>query len=194
MQDISFQRQVLRQKLRQLMRNKRLNLDETQQIQASKSIVKPALVLIEKYQATKIAFYFPSKNEISPLPLIDTLFEQGKRVYFPVLHPFSKGNLLFIEYKNRKNSLKYNRFGILEPCLNVKNVLPLNQLEMIFVPLVACDQQGNRLGMGGGFYDRTLKQASSNLVSVGLAYQFQSVKKLPIESWDMPLDYILLGE
>ncbi len=193
MQDTSLQRQALRQELRQLMRTKRLNLTETQQIQASQSVVEPALALIEKYHATKIALYFPFNNEISPLPLIDTLFKQGKRVYLPVLHPFSKGNLLFLEYKNGKNSLKYNRFGILEPHLNVKNVLPLNQLEMIFVPLVACDKQGNRLGMGGGFYDRILKQAPSNLVSVGLAYSFQKIEQLPIESWDMPLDYILLA-
>ncbi len=194
MQDISFQRQQQRQELRQLMRIKRLSLSETQQIQASKSIVEPALTLIEKYQATKIALYLPFNNEISPLPLIDALFQQGKQIYLPVLHPFSKGNLLFLEYKKSKNSLKYNRFGILEPCLNVKNILPLSQLEMIFVPLVACDKQGNRLGMGGGFYDRTLSQFSSNLISVGLAYSFQNIEQLPIESWDMPLDHILLGK
>ncbi len=194
MQDISFQRQQQRQELRQLMRTKRLNLSEIQQIQASQSIIEPALALIEKYNATKIALYLPFNNELSPLPLIDALFAQGKQVYLPVIHPFSKGNLLFLEYKKCKKPLKYNRFGILEPCLNVKNILPLSQLEIMFVPLVACDKQGNRLGMGGGFYDRTLSQSSSNLVSVGLAYSFQNLAKLPVESWDMPLDHILLGK
>ncbi|PID51218.1 MAG: 5-formyltetrahydrofolate cyclo-ligase, partial [Pasteurellales bacterium] len=91
------------------MRTKRLSLSETQQIQASKSVVEPALTIIEKYQATKIALYLPFNNEISSLPLIDALFQQGKQIYLPVLHPFSKGNLLFLEYKKSKNSLKYNR-------------------------------------------------------------------------------------
>lgn len=64
---------------------------------------------------------------------------------------------------------------------------------MIFVPLVACDKQGNRIGMGGGFYDRTLANAS-HLISVGLAHRLQQVEALPVESWDMPLDHLILGE
>ncbi|MFK5080776.1 5-formyltetrahydrofolate cyclo-ligase, partial [Glaesserella parasuis] len=88
--------------------------------------------------------------------------------------------------------LERNRFGILQPKLDVRNVLPLNELEMLFVPLVTCDKQGNRLGMGGGFYDRTLAQAKQ-LISVGLAHQCQQLEYLPLESWDEPLDYVVVG-
>ncbi|SUB58294.1 5-formyltetrahydrofolate cyclo-ligase family protein [Phocoenobacter uteri] len=185
--------QSQRQQLRQIMRNKRLNLSEQEQIQASNSIIVPAMALIEKYKATNFAFYLPFNNEICPLPLINELSAQQKQIYLPVLHPFSKGNLLFIRYDNCKKSLKLNRFGILEPVLNVQKILPLNQLDIIFTPLVACDKSGNRLGMGGGFYDRTLAQTSSNLIKIGLGYKFQQVDKLPVEHWDMPLDYIILG-
>ncbi len=137
----------------------------------------------------------PFDGEISPLPLMDKLLEQGKQIYLPVLHPFSKGHLLFLKYdKNYKKSLRSNRFGIIEPQLGVRKVLPLSELDIIFSPLVACDKKGNRLGMGGGFYDRTFAQAPPNLISIGLAHQCQQVEKLPVESWDMPLDYIVLGK
>ncbi|MDP8080368.1 5-formyltetrahydrofolate cyclo-ligase [Phocoenobacter skyensis] len=185
-------RATQRQQLRNQMRIKRCGLSEQQQHQAAQSIIQPALALIRKYNVTKLAFYLPFNGEISPLPLIDELLEQGKQIYLPVLHPFSKGHLLFLEYdKNCKKSLKSNRFGIIEPQLDVRKVLPLGELDIIFAPLVACDKKGNRLGMGGGFYDRTFAQAPSNLISIGLAHQCQQVEELPVESWDMPLDYIV---
>lgn len=180
-----------RQNLRKMMRNKRLSLSEQQQFLASQKIIQPALNLVALHQAEHIAFYLPFNGEISPLALLEQLKHQGKECYLPVLHPFSAHQLLFIEYQSEKD-LEQNRFGIWQPKLDVRKVLPLSKLEMIFVPLVACDKQGNRLGMGGGFYDRTLSQ-HPYLISVGLAHQCQQVEKLPIESWDMPLNYILLG-
>lgn len=181
----------LRSQLRQSMRLKRQSLTTAQQSQAAQSIIPQAISLIESYQVSHIAFYLPFNGEISPLPLMEKLLERGKKLYLPVLHPFASGQLLFINY-DCKTSLKFNRLGIEEPVLDVRNVIPLTELEMIFTPLVACDKMGNRLGMGGGFYDRTLAQAD-HIVSVGLAHQCQQVEKLPIESWDMPLDHIILG-
>ena len=73
-------------------------------------------------------------------------------------------------------------------------MLPLNELDIIFTPLVAFDRQGNRLGMGGGFYDRTLQQwQQKSFIPVGLAHQCQQVEKLPVETWDIPLERILVG-
>ncbi|HHW7518690.1 5-formyltetrahydrofolate cyclo-ligase [Mannheimia haemolytica] len=181
----------LRSQLRQAMRLKRQSLTASQQAQAAESIIPQALSLIESYQASHIAFYLPFNGEISPLPLMEQLLQQGKKLYLPLLHPFTSGQLLFLNY-NCKTSLKFNRLRIQEPVLDVRNIIPLQELEMIFTPLVACDKAGNRLGMGGGFYDRTLAQAP-HLISVGLAHECQQVEQLPIESWDMPLDHIILG-
>ncbi|WP_373818686.1 5-formyltetrahydrofolate cyclo-ligase [Glaesserella sp.] len=182
----------LRQQLRQTMRALRLSLTPVQQTFAAQQIIPKALTLIEHYQATRLAFYLPFNGEISPIPLIERLQTLNKKIYLPVLHPFSAHQLLFLEYHSPQD-LETNRFGILQPKLDVRNVLPLNELEMIFVPLVACDQQGNRLGMGGGFYDRTLAQAK-HLVSVGLAHRNQQVEQLPVESWDEPLTHLILGD
>ncbi|WP_126301061.1 5-formyltetrahydrofolate cyclo-ligase [Mannheimia haemolytica] len=181
----------LRSQLRQSMRLKRQSLTAGQQTQAAESIIPQALSLIESYQASHIAFYLPFNGEISPLPLMEQLLQQGKKLYLPLLHPFTSGQLLFLNY-NCKTSLKFNRLGIQEPVLDVRNIIPLQELEIIFTPLVACDKAGNRLGMGGGFYDRTLAQAP-HLISVGLAHECQQVEQLPIKSWDMPLDHIILG-
>ncbi|AWW33395.1 5-formyltetrahydrofolate cyclo-ligase [Mannheimia varigena] len=180
-----------REQLRQLMRAKRLGLTTLQQAQAAYSLIPQAIPLIESYQASHIAFYLPFNGEISPLPLMNTLLEQGKKIYLPILHPFASGQLLFVNY-NCKTILKFNRLGIQEPVLDVRNIIPLQELEMMFTPLVACDKAGNRLGMGGGFYDRTLAQAP-HIISVGLAHECQQVEQLPIESWDIPLNHIILG-
>ncbi len=183
---------ITKKQLRIQMQQKRLMLSSEQQESASLIIIKPAVAFIEKYQAQKIAFYMPFKGEISPLPLMDMLINQGKEIYLPALDPNNKGQLLFVKYENQE-SLIINQFGILEPKLNIKNILSLDKLDMIFVPLVAFDKQGNRLGMGGGFYDRTLAQLDTKCITVGLAHQCQIIDFLPTESWDKKLDYILVG-
>lgn len=180
-----------RNQLRKQMRAKRLALTADEQAFATQDIIPKSLALIERYSAQHIAFYLPFNGEISPLALMDRLIKQDKKIYLPVLHPFSTNQLLFLKYQGEAQ-LERNRLGVLQPKLDVRNVLPLNELEMIFVPLVACDKQGNRLGMGGGFYDRTLAQAKQ-LISVGLAHQCQQLEHLPLESWDEPLSYIVLG-
>ncbi|MGX2967326.1 5-formyltetrahydrofolate cyclo-ligase [Ursidibacter sp. B-7004-1] len=180
-----------RNQLRKEMRAKRQALTLNEQRFAAQNIIPKSLELIEHHSAQHLAFYLPFNGEISPLPLIEKLRLIGKKIYLPVLHPFSSHQLLFLRFDD-KADLSSNRFGILEPKLDVRKVLPISELEMIFVPLVACDTQGNRLGMGGGFYDRTLSQAK-HLISVGLAHQCQQLKYLPLESWDEPLDYIVVG-
>ena len=183
---------TLRQQLRQQMRETRQKQTALQQQQAAQHITEKALKLIEQQRAKNIALYLAFDGEISTKPLINQLWQQGKHVYLPVLHPFVHGHLLFLRYLP-DTPMKANKFGILEPHLNVKSVLPIEQLDIIFTPLVAFDKLGNRLGMGGGFYDRTLQNSQHRFITVGLAHQCQHVEALPIESWDIPLEHILAG-
>ena len=183
----------LRQQLRRQIRKTRQNLTALQQQQAAFSVQQQALQLIEQRQAQNIALYLSFDGEINTQPLIETLWQQGKNLYLPVLHPFCRGHLLFLQYQPN-TQLVANQFGILEPKLRVQDVLPANQLDMIFTPLVAFDQEGNRLGMGGGFYDRTLQHwQQKHFIPVGLAHRCQQVAHLPKESWDIPLARILVG-
>ena len=185
--------QTLRNQLRQQIRKTRANLTALQQQQAEDSITQQALALIEERNAQHIALYLSFDGEISTDKLIKILWAQGKQVYLPVLHPFNPNHLLFLRYLPDTSMLK-NKFGIWEPKLNVQNVLPLDELDILFTPLVAFDKQGNRLGMGGGFYDRTLQNwRNSSFIPVGLAHQCQQVEQLPTEAWDVPLHQILVA-
>jgi 5-formyltetrahydrofolate cyclo-ligase len=91
--------------------------------------------------------------------------------------------------------MRANRYGILEPKLNCSQICPLPELDYVLMPLVAFDKFGNRLGMGGGFYDRTLarlyEQHWQQPQLIGLAHACQQVDELPIESWDVPLKTII---
>ena len=143
-----------------------------QQQQAEDSITQQALALIEEGNAQHIALYVSFDGEISTEKLIKTLWAQDKHVYLPVLHPFNPNHLCF--YVIARYTDAENKFGIWEPKLNVQSVLPLEELDILFTPLVAFDKQGNRLGMGGGFYDRTLQNwRNSSFIPVGLAHQCQ---------------------
>lgn len=185
--------QTLRNQLRQQIRKTRANLTALQQQQAEDSITQQALALIEAQNAQHIALYVSFDGEISTEKLIKTLWAQDKHVYLPVLHPFNSNHLLFLRYLPDTPMLK-NKFGIWEPKLNVQNVLPLDELDILFTPLVAFDKQGNRLGMGGGFYDRTLQNwQNTSFIPVGLAHQCQQVEQLPTEAWDVPLHRILVA-
>lgn len=84
--------------------------------------------------------------------------------------------------------LKRHRLGMLEPIS--RHIIPAHQLDAIFCPLVAVDYQGVRLGMGGGFYDRTLAKAP-NTLAIGWCYDFQLVKKLPKADWDQAVDLVI---
>ena len=184
--------QTLRNQLRQQIRKTRANLTALQQQQAEDSITQQALALIEERNAQHIALYVSFDGEISTNKLIKILWAQGKQVYLPVLQPFNPNHLLFLRYLPDTPMLK-NKFGIWEPKFNVQNVLPLDELDILFTPLVAFDKQGNRLGMGGGFYDRTLQNwQNSSFIPVGLAHQCQQVEQLPTEAWDVPLHQILV--
>ena len=96
---------------------------------------------------------------------------------------------------SQHSQLITNRFGILEPCIKGAVIAPAWSLDLILMPLVGFDRQGNRLGMGGGFYDRTLaftargQRPAPQLV--GLAYSFQEVAPISPRKWDIPLNRIM---
>lgn len=178
---------------RQIIRQKRNKLSANTQHQASLDLVSQfsSLPLLATNQ--HIALYLSADGEIDTTPLIEFLWSIGKQTYLPVLHPFSKGQLLFLHY-TPQTLMTTNRFNIAEPKLNQTLICPVKQLDLICTPLVAFDRHGHRLGMGGGYYDRTLEPWFKNVdgpKSIGLAHDCQYVEKLPIEHWDVPLPKIV---
>lgn len=188
MQDtLSTQRQQIRQAIRQARRQ----LTPEQQKIAAEQAKLNALQHPKIAQAKNIALFLSFDGEINTQPLIDALWQQNKQVYLPVLHPFSAHHLLFLHYRPDTQLIK-NRFNIAEPPLDVRDVLPPEQLDVMLIPLVAFDNQGQRLGMGGGFYDRTLANwQQSGFYPIGLAHDCQQVEQLPVAYWDIPLPEII---
>jgi len=181
-----------RQLLRKLIRQRRQQLSAEQQQQAANDILAQTLAsgIVEHKQ--HIALYLANDGELDPFVLIQALWHAGKNVYLPVLHPFTPGYLVFVKYQ--QDTLLYpNKFGIPEPLLECQHISPLSQLDVIFTPLVAFDAGGNRLGMGGGFYDRTLSQlpTNSHCDVIGIAHDCQQVEQVPTEAWDVPLKQII---
>ena len=184
---LSLERQAIRTHVRHLRRG----LSAEQQTLAANSVAERALNVASIDRAQHIALFLSVDGELNTRPLIARLWQQHKQVYLPVLHPFSAGNLLFIRY-TPETLLTPNRLRIPEPLLDVRQIIPLDQLDVMFVPLVAFDKQGQRLGMGGGFYDRTLQHwRSHRFLPIGLAHDCQQVDTLPTESWDIPLPAML---
>ncbi|NMP32973.1 5-formyltetrahydrofolate cyclo-ligase [Thalassotalea sp. M1531] len=181
-----------REKIRIQTRHKRNHLDENFQHQAAEQLVQQASKLSEVIQANSIAIYLANDGELDTKPLINWCWQQGKHVLLPVLHPFTKGHLIFLQYKP-DTLMHNNKYSIAEPKLDVTQVVPFKNVELIFTPLVAFDDKGQRLGMGGGFYDRTLAQATNTKkpYTIGLAHDCQQVDNVPIEPWDIPIPKII---
>jgi len=99
-------------------------------------------------------------------------------------------NLLCMQY-NATTRLKLNRLNIFELINIINNIISIDKLDVIFVPLVVFNEKGHRLGMGGGFYDRILKNwGRNNFIPIGLAHDFQFISFFPIFYWDIPLPFI----
>jgi 5-formyltetrahydrofolate cyclo-ligase len=180
-----------RSQLRKIIRQRRNALSIAEQEQAGSDLTSSLSTHKKVQQASRIALYLTNDGELSTTSFIDWCWLNKKEVYLPVVHPFSAGNLLFLRYQE-DTELISNNYGILEPKLDVTKVIPLVELDVICTPLVAFDSTGARLGMGGGFYDRSLANwQKTKLYPLGLAHDCQLVAKVPVESWDIPLPEII---
>jgi 5-formyltetrahydrofolate cyclo-ligase len=183
-----------RKRLRNFILQRRLMLTAKEQQLASTAISKHLSRTLLFLRSKRIAFYFANKKEVDTSVLLKRALSLGKECYFPVLHPIKHNRMWFARYKMGDLLVK-NNCGILEPDFKVaQKALPWS-LDLVITPLLAFDSKGNRLGMGGGFYDRTFAflhdQIRTKPTLVGLAYDFQHLSEFPIEKWDVPLDIII---
>ncbi len=180
-----------RQLIRKQIRQARQQLSNAQQQQAAQALTQQFLNLPELLNSQHIAVYLHNDGEIATTELIRALWQLGKSVYLPMLHPFTAGHLLFQRYQS-DTVLISNKYGIAEPILSSQDIKVVAELELILTPLVAFDAQGQRMGMGGGFYDRTFaKQPLAQRRMIGLAHDCQRVDNIPTEAWDVPLPVVI---
>lgn len=183
--DTSLERADIRRVARQVRRG----LNQAQQHRAALKLLlrlgdHPLL-----RKSERCAFYIPNDGEISPLLLMFRALQLGKRCYLPRLKP---GKRLAFHLFSPGDTLRPNAFGIPEPS-PASEIIPAADLDVVFLPLVAFDAKGNRLGMGGGYYDRSFSFKHAHHRGpklVGLAHHSQQTSALPSQAWDVPLNFI----
>ncbi len=184
-----------RNTLRRELRQQRRALTAQQQQSAAQALDRVLGCHSLFLRSQHIAIYLPNDGEMDLTPLLQRALAMGKKCYLPVLSPIYHNRLWFAPY-HAQSKLSLNRFGIPEPAANWSQMRPVWTLDLILTPLVAFDNQGNRLGMGGGFYDRTLAYLNRRRHwrkprLLGTAHAFQQVEQLPCESWDIPLQGVV---
>ena len=132
-----------------------------------------------------IGGYYSYNYEINCIELLEKFEKQNYLISLPKINKNYQMN--FFQWSPR-DPLSVNKLGIPEPTSN-----KMKYPDILLVPLVAFDNNLNRLGYGGGFYDRYIKKIKKikNIITIGLAYSFQKVKKIPINKYDVKLDFVI---
>lgn len=184
-----------RQSVRRDLREQRRALSWPEQRRAAHDLATRMAATRLFRVSRRIALYLPNDGEIDPQPLMQRIWSAGKRCYLPILSRLRHDRLWFAPYTDG-TPLASNRFGIPEPMTAAHKWVRAQELDLILMPLVAFDVHGNRLGMGGGFYDKSLAFLRTRTLwrkphLVGLAHDFQRVDKLETFAWDVPLQGVV---
>jgi len=180
-----------RPQLRRMLRNARRALTPSEQREAAQGVYRQLAQHPLFRRAKHISLYLPTDGEIDPRLLLRAAQRRGKATYLPVLSAWPRTKMVFQRVRPGEKLLP-NRFRILEPRTNVRRQRKVWALDLVLLPLVGFDDVGGRLGMGGGFYDRSLaylarRQHWRKPTLLGLAHECQKVERLVQASWDVPL-------
>ncbi len=139
----------------------------------------------KKINFKNLGGYFPINHEIDDIEILNFLRKKKINISLPVI---KKNNEMDFFKWSKNDPLNINKYGIAEPISAIK-VYP----DLIFVPLVAYDNNLNRLGYGGGFYDRYIEKTNKTkkIKKIGLAFSYQELKKIPVNNYDKKLDFII---
>lgn len=177
--------------LRRMLRKARRELTPSQQRKAAQGLYRQLAQHPLFRRAKHISLYLPTDGEIDPRLLLHAAQRRGKATYLPVLSAWPRTKMVFQRVRPGEK-LRPNRFRILEPRVNICQQRKVWALDLVLLPLVGFDDAGGRLGMGGGFYDRSLayltrRQNWRKPTLLGLAHECQKVERLVQASWDVPL-------
>ena len=173
------------------LRKKYFFIRKKKYFEIKSSFFNPLIKLINKKHEKRhvnLSSYYPASFEANTLKLFETGFIKRLRTFLPVIK--KENNAMHFHEWKKNDVLKINHFGMLEPALLSGHIVP----DIMLVPLLAYDNQNNRLGYGGGFYDRYLGRylkTHNNILTIGIAFSFQKHHKLPVSNNDVKLNYIL---
>ncbi len=180
---------VLKEALRKRLRHHRQNITAKERSDAEQEIAQHLFQSSLFKQAQKMAIYLPFDGEVPTHIILQTALLRQKAVYAPVV---ASNSLKFVKI-SLDTPLRANRFGIVEPHYPLMKQIPPAQFDIVIVPMVGFDHHCHRLGMGGGFYDKTFafKKRTLKPKLIGLAYDFQRVSRIPTSGLDLLLDEVI---
>lgn len=178
--------------LRKDLRQQRRAVSKFQQKQSEQAVLNRIIRLPEFQQAKKIGIYLHAFGEIHTRKIMQYCFAQGKAVFLPMICNMNQ-RLTWVQisqHQYRSKRFSHHPLGMKEPM--AARGLHVSKLDVLIMPLLACDDTGTRIGMGGGFYDKTLATAAKRPYRLGLAHDFQLLhSNIQREAWDQPLDGLL---
>lgn len=170
-----------------LKRRESLSADE---IMSKSSVIIHSFRGTDFYKSSKnVMIYVSFRNEVDTLELIDDMLKEGKRVFIPLTVSKTK-ELLVSEIIDIQEDLEIGNFGVLEPKKEKQRIVNPEILDLIVVPGVCFDKRGFRIGYGAGYYDRFLSKLPQ-IPTISLVFQLQLMDKVPEDSYDIPVDYII---
>jgi len=184
---------TIRKSIRQEIRTRRRALDSVTRARAAEALTALLTELPGYRSAQHLAAYVAIDGEVDTQPLLQHAHHDGKHIYLPVVAPKHSAELRFYAW-TPATAMQTNRLHIPEPITSNSVGIAPQSLDLVLTPLVAFDRDGNRLGMGGGFYDRTfsfLKAGDRKPLMLGLAYEFQRLDRIEEASWDVPLSGVV---
>ena len=143
----------------------------------------------ENFILKNVGFYWPVQGEVSPLPIIEELLSGGSRCFLPIVSVNTKERKLTFKEYTSDSQLTENRFHISEP--ENGEEITIDQLDLVFLPCACVDEVGHRIGMGMGFYDKTLEESAAQQELIALAYDFQIIKSCFPEKQDIPVNGLI---
>lgn len=180
--------------LRKQLLSRRAALPPEEIAEASSRVVQLVRTLFEWRNAAEALIYWPIKGEVDLRPLVAELWQRGCRVLLPRCRPDAPGEM-DLACAACEDDLTPGPFTLMEPdadkCPPVRECCP----DIALVPGIGFDRRGNRLGFGGGYYDRLLAtERMRDTLVVGVAYEFQLIDDIPTQPWDKPMDVVCTEE
>ena len=176
----------IKENIRNTKRYERLLLSNVHIARLSDNFLYQWMKFSKELSYQSVVIYYPFDNEASPLEIMNYLHSKNKDVLLPVIENDSK-KLLFAKCDIQSELIK-NNFGIFEP--KNKEFVDIEDIDIALIPCVAFNDKLFRLGMGGGYYDRTFSKKSSTML-IGMAYSFQYENESFEEKHDIKMDYVI---
>lgn len=180
-----------KQRLRNEISKRRDQLSSEVRDQLSDQIKIQLEKVFDYQEAQTIACFVSFRSEVNTIPLIKDRLEKEKRIVLPITN-LDEREIFFSELKDFDQELELGTYGILEPKPEYIRPIEVEEIDLVLMPGLVFDEQGYRIGYGGGYYDRFLSKMAKRPLLVALAFDLQVIgESIPFEKFDIPVDLVV---